>query len=370
MAFVQRIDQVLPVLAGRDAIGQHTLGLREVIRAMGLQSDIYYADASPDVLRQGIPVERIGDRESAGRLLIYQLSIGSRVGDVFAHRPEAKLVDYHNITPADLIDMWEPAIAAELRWGREQMRAMASDCLYALADSAFNAAELSADGYSRSAVAPLLIDFDALGTQPDPRTRGRLQKLAKKGGADWLFVGKVAPHKAQHDLVKAFVVYRAAYDPKARLHVVGGSISESYTHAVQTLVRDFDVEGAVEFTGSVTRNELAAYYSCADVFVCLSDHEGFCVPLVEAMAQQVPVVAYGAAAVPDTVGEAAVLLPSKDPALVATAVHRVLSDEMLRRSLAEASDRRVEQLALPAARSVVTELMTDIVNLVESGVGA
>jgi len=369
VADVQRIDQVLPVLAGRDAIGQHTLGVREVIRALGLQSDIYYADATPDVLRQGMPLERIGDRGHSGRLLLYQLSIGSRVGDVFAHRPEGKLVDYHNITPAELLDPWEPAIAAELRQGREQMRAMASDCLYALADSAFNAAELRAEGYPRCAVAPLLIDFHARETEPDPRTSGRLGKMAKRGGADWLFVGKVAPHKAQHDLIKAFVVYRAAYDPLARSHVVGGSISDSYSRALESLVRDFDVEGAVEFTGSVTGNELAAYYRCADVFVCLSDHEGFCVPLVEAMSQQLPVVAYGAAAIPDTVGEAAVLLPAKDPALVAAAVHRVLSDETLRRSLAEAARRRVEQLALPAARSVVTGLISDFVKVVESGVG-
>jgi len=363
---VRRVDQVIPTLASRDAIGRHTLELRELLRGMGLGSDIYYANASSDVLGEGLHIDRLGDADGAGRVLLYQLSIGSPAAVAFARRPEPKLVDYHNITPVELLEPWEPSVAEELRLGRAQMRQLAPLTVFAMADSAYNEAELKTVGYRATAVAPLLFDTGELGGKPDLSRLHRLEADRKRGGHDLLFVGKVAPHKAQHDLIKTLALYRRFYDPAARLRMVGGPVGEAYSWALERLAAALGVTDAVDLPGSVTHSELIAYYRVADVFVCLSDHEGFCVPLVEAMVNGLPIVAYGAAAVPDTVGDAGLVLDSKDPLRVAAAVDRVTRDDELRGVLARSAAERVASMSLELSRAAFANVLSSAIAVVQS----
>jgi len=211
---------------------------------------------------------------------------------------------------------------------------------FAIARSAYNAAELEENGFGRTTVVPLLRDGDALEQSPDPVTLRRLISLKEAGGADWLFVGQIAPHKAQHDVVKAFSCYRRVYDRDARLHLVGREMGSAYIDALRRFAVALGLKDAVSLPGSVSAGALVAYYEAATVFVCLSDHEGFCAPIVESMARGVPVVAYAAAAVPETVGDAGVLVPDKSPVLVASAVHRVLSEPKARDDLVAAGRAR------------------------------
>ena len=146
-----------------------------------------------------------------------------------------------------------------------------------------------------------------------------------------LYVGKISPHKAPHDLVKMLDVLRRLYDPAARLHLVGSPLGETYEPALRAFVSELGLGDAVNFAGSVTGAELEAYYRGADVFVSASDHEGFCVPLAEAMGHGLPIVAYGVTAVPETVAGAGLVLPDKSPAIFAAAVGRVLADPELTR---------------------------------------
>jgi glycosyltransferase involved in cell wall biosynthesis len=344
---VVRIDHVIPSLASRDAIGGHVMQLRDLLRSRGYQSDIYYGNASSDRLDDGLPVSRLGDRPSAGRVLLYQLSIGSGVADIFRGRSERKFVNYHNITPADLLEAWMPSVGEEVRLGRAQLRDLASVTEFAIADSEFNERELQAAGYRSTTTVPLLIDLDGFAGSPDRALAARLADQKADGGADLLFVGKVSPHKGQHDLVKALAAYRRLYDPKARLHLVGGSISDEYQLAVERFAQELDLLGAVEIAGSVTHEELIAYYAASDVFVCLSNHEGFCVPLLESMYHRLPIVAYTNTAVPETVRGAGLILPNKEPARVAAAIDRVVRDDQLRTTLAQAASERVGTFALP-----------------------
>ena len=283
---VARIDQVIPTLASRDAIGGHVVQLRDLLREKGYQSDIYYGNASPDRLDYGLPVARLGDRSTKGRVLLYQLSIGSPVADVFRQCSERKL----------------------------------------------------------------LIDLDGFSGTPDAATASRLADQKAGGGADLLFVGKVSPHKGQHDLVKALAAYRRLYDPDARLHLVGGAISDDYQRAVERFAGELDLADALDFAGSVTHEELIAYYAGCDAFVCLSNHEGFCVPLLEAMYHGLPIVAYTNTAVPETVQGAGLILPNKEPVRVAAAIDRVVRDPQLRSMLAQAASERVGTFALPRVR--------------------
>jgi len=357
-----RVDQVIPQLARRDAIGVHTINLRDGLRAAGFESDIYYGSFEPGAEHEGKPITALG-RGGRGRWLLYQASVGSPVYDIFAARSEPKLVNYHNITPAELLIEWEPAVAFEVALGRAQLGRLAEQSHLAVADSGFNESELVALGYRDTAVVPLLIDMTAKGEAPDPIRSAQLQeRRQREGGADLLFVGKVSPHKAPHDLVMMLSVLRATYDPHARLHLVGSALGKTYEPALRAFITELGLDDAVFLTGSVSESELESYWRAVDVFVCASDHEGFCVPLAEAMGHGVPVVAYGAAAIPETVGEAGLVLDDKSPGMFAAAVARVLSDPALAASLSASGRARVASFDL--ARS-----QREFVSLIRRAVG-
>ncbi len=355
-----RVDQVIPSLASRDAIGAHTLALTDALRAAGIDSEIFYGNCTPDVADRGQPVVDLG-RAGRDRWLLYQSSIGSPVYDILATRPEPKLVNYHNITPAHLLVDWEPNVGYEVSLGRTQLERLAPDCRLAVADSAFNERELEQAGYAHTAVVPLLIDMTATGADPDPELAGRLAASKERGGADLLFVGKVSPHKAPHDLVKMLAVYRRCYDPDARLHLVGSPLGDRYGQVLAAFAAELGLADAVSVTGSVSPAEVEAYYRAADGFVCASEHEGFCVPLVEAMGHGLPVVAYGVAAVPETVGDAGLVLLDKEPLHFAAAVNRVVVDAPLRARLAEAAARRVSSFSLPRSAERFVSLVRQAV---------
>jgi glycosyltransferase involved in cell wall biosynthesis len=331
------VHQVVPTFAARDAIGNHSLIAQRLLRSMGLESEIYTASAARRLRHAVRDVETL--RRDGGTWVIYQCSTGAPVADVLAEREAPLIVDYHNITPPRLFEAWEPRIARELDEGRRQLARLGEQAVLGLADSSFNRAELDRLGYRATAVAPVLVDLATFDRKVDRRAYEEL--IAGKRGAEWLFVGRLAPNKAQHDVLRAFALYRRCYDPDATLSLVGGASSVRYERALLETVESLGLGGAVRMPGSVSDGVLAAHYRAADAFVCLSDHEGFCVPLLEAMHHQVPIVAYAAAAVPETLGDAGLCLPDKAPAAVAQAVSVVMDDAVLRAQLARASEARL-----------------------------
>ena len=356
-----RVDQVIPSLASRDAIGVHTLNLRNGLRAAGIDSDVYYGSHTADVAHEGRPVIELG-RARRDRWLLYQASIGSPVYDILAARNEPKLVNYHNITPATLLRDWEPDVAYEVALGRTQLARLAPQSRFAVADSAFNETELHALGYEGTAVVPLLIDMHAKSDEPDAALTARLaERRDREGGADLLYVGKLSPHKAPHDLVKMLEVLRRVYEPAARLHLVGSPLGSTYEPALRAFIDDLGLADAVTLPGSVSGAELEAYFRAADVFVMASDHEGFCVPLAEAMGHGVPIVAYGVTAVPETVSGAGLLLEDKSAVPFAAAVARVLHDETLRALLVQEGKTRAASFDLDASTQRFVSLVTQAV---------
>jgi glycosyltransferase involved in cell wall biosynthesis len=352
-----RVDQVIPSLASRDAIGVHTLNLTAALRRAGYESEIYYGTCTPDLAARGRPVVDLG-HAGRDRWLLWQGSIGSGVFDILATRAEPKIVNYHNITPAALLEGWAPTVAYEVGLGRSQLERLAPESRLAVADSRFNESELISAGYANTAVVPLLIDMRSTGAPPDPATAQRLAAAKATGGPDFLYVGKISPHKAPHDLVKMLAVYHRLYDDRARLHLVGSPLGDRYGPALGSFIARLGLADHVTVAGSVGEGALEAYFAAADVYLSASDHEGFCVPLVEAMGHGVPVVAYGVTAVPETVGEAGILLPTKSPARFAAAVARVLGDDELRAQLARAAAARVGSFSLEDSSRRFVDLVT------------
>jgi glycosyltransferase involved in cell wall biosynthesis len=358
---VAAIHQLLPSFAPRDAIGAHALQVQRVLHGLGVDSRIYVGDAHREVRRSVQPYRELPlPRPGEPTWLLYQCSTGSPVADWLLSRPERKLSNYHNITPASFFEPWEPHVGAELLEARRQLDSLAPATELGIADSAYNEAELQAVGYGATTVVPILLDTTTFDHEVDQAALERLEAKGSAGGSDWLFVGRVAPHKAQHDVIKAFAAHRLAYDPQARLHLVGGSSSHAYWTALERFVAALGLTDAVDLAGSVPPGELAARYRVADVFVCLSEHEGFCVPLLEAMHHEVPVVAYRAAAVPETLGTAGLVLDDKSPGTVAAAVQRVLADAPLKASLVAAGTARVADFSLGRTSRRLADVVTEL----------
>lgn len=362
------VHQFIPTLAARDAIGRHTLMVQRALRSAGIASEIYAGEVHRELARAAMPYERFDGDRAEGTMLLYQCSTGSPVGSFCAQRPEPLLIDYHNITPAALFAPWEPHVAVELTAGRHQLADLALSSAYGFADSAYNQRELVELGYARTAVVPILFDAADFEGEADPIAMERLH-AARRGGPEWLFVGRLSPNKAQHDLVRAFAAYHRLFDPRARLHLVGSPSSARYHAAVLGLVDDLGLGQSVEVATSVSHAELIAQYRNADAFVCLSDHEGFCVPLLEAMHHRVPIVAFASTAVPETLGGGGLLLDDKSPAVVACAVDRVTTDPALREALVAAGEGRLaefdlrrttEQLLAVIAHAAQLELGLDL----------
>jgi glycosyltransferase involved in cell wall biosynthesis len=345
-----RFDQVIPSIVERDAVSRHTLEAQSVLRSMGFVSEIFAGNWGPGLEGRVRSLEELPREHGGGQWICYQASIGSPAAEVVAEHPGPKIVNYHNITPAEHVEAWMPSLGEEVRLGRRQLAELAPLCRLGIGVSAYNAAELAQWGYRYTAVAALMMDLSALDVAIDPRLREEAGTAKASGGADWLFVGQLLPHKAHQDVVKAFACFLQLFDPDARLHLVGRPSCAAYALAVRRFAEEIGVGPSVDFAGSVSPAELAAYYLSADVLVCCSEHEGFCAPLLEAMHHGVPVVAYGTAAVPETVLDAAVVLPSKEPILVATAAERVLNDAALREVLVDRGRDRARAFTLQGAR--------------------
>jgi len=346
---VNAVHQFLPSFHAHDAVGAHARRLQQLLRDLGMRSDIYALEGHGD---DGVlPLARFSAR-APDTALVYQLATGSPLAAWFRDRPEPKVVDYHNVTPARFFEPWSLDDAVAVAAGRRQLRSLAAHAALGLAVSAYNERELVEAGYRATAVAPVLVEVGQVA--PDAATVEQL--AATRRGLEVLFVGRIAPNKAQHDLIAALAAYRRVYDPGARLHLVGADAVPRYRTALDGLVADLGLADAVRFHRGVSDAQLAAHYAGADVFVCLSEHEGFCVPLLEAMHHRLPVVAYAAAAVPETLAGAGVVLADKSPLTVAAALHALAEDDQLRGALVAAGTARLDDFNPARTRARYVEV--------------
>ena len=333
------IHQFVPNFAGGDAIGNHVRHTQRLLREAGFRSDIFYDEAQASVRKLGRPrasFDRARDAESGDAWVLFQLSTGSDMTGYLLDLDLPFGVYFHNITPPEYFDRWEPGAAENLRRALRDMRRLAPRCRFAMANSRFSERDLTDAGYAPTRAVPVLVDWQEYGDAPNPKVLARVQRENAAGGARWIFVGRIAPNKCQHDVIAAFAAYKELFDRDARLTLIGGRTSNVYYRSLELLAEELGIAPSVELTDTIPFDETLAHLKGADVFVCLSDHEGFGVPALEAMTFDIPVVSFATTALPETVGDAGVLLDDKDPVVVATAVNRVLTDDTLRDELVAA----------------------------------
>ena len=336
---MRAIHQIVAGYANGDAISNEARTMRDLFRSWGCESQIYSE-------QKRILPELRGDARDleAGRgdfrpqdVVLLHLSIGSDVNDIFPTLPGRKAILYHNITPPEFFRGVQEQTAHLLDRGRRQAAALAGTAEVVMADSRFNAEEIAAMGHANPQVLPLVLDFSMLRAKPDRR----ILRQYRDGLVNVLFVGRCAPNKKIEDLLNAFYYFQRYVQPASRLiHVGSYAGMEQYHALLLTRSRELQLKN-VDLVGSVRQDELNAYYEVSRAFLCLSDHEGFCIPLLEAMTHDLPVVAYAAGAVPETMDGAGVLVREKRFDLIAEGLGRVAEDEPLRAALLKGQRERL-----------------------------
>lgn len=354
--------QVLVSCAPGDAISNAALELRTLLRRAG-RSEIFARYIHPEMMDEAFPLEEYEQRTTRNAdhedVLLFHASIGEPAVFAFLEgRPERLVLIYHNISPAETFRPYDPAFAGLLDGGRRELAALAGRCVLAMAVSQFNADELIALGYRNVSVTRLIVDVDRLRrTPPDGSFWEWVDGL---DGPVLLFVGQLLPHKRPDLLIEAFHVLCTYLLPEAHLLMVGAAPLPAYAQRLCTFVSELSLH-RVHVLGRLTAGQLAAAYRGAAGFVTASEHEGFCVPLLEAMAVELPIVARHHGAIPDTLGNAGVLLPPEpDPLLLAEAMLEVITDDTLRSELIRRGLERLPVFDADKARAAVLEQLLGV----------
>ena len=336
----RRVHQLTAALSYGDAIGNEALAIQAHLRAAGYQSDIFAEGVHPRMAHLARPLWEYADVSSPDTVCLYHFSIGSAAGRMIFHAPDRLVAIYHNITPAHFFLGFHPHLAGLCYHGRRELAAFAPRTELGLGDSEYNRRELEDAGYARTAVLPIVLDLAAYAAPVSHVTR----RLFDDGRTNVLFVGRMIPNKRIDDLIRVFAAYQRAFNPRSRLILAGDHRGhERYYARLQELVRAVRAEEVV-FTGHVQQDDLLACYSVSHLFLCLSEHEGFGVPLVEAMVFGLPVIAYDAGAVAETLRGGGLLLADKDPLTVAALVDRVMTDGALRAAVLRTQERAIAEV--------------------------
>jgi glycosyltransferase involved in cell wall biosynthesis len=335
-----RVHQVLATLGYGDAIGHEVLGIQRVLRRAGYESEIFVETADPRLEDLTIDYRDLVEAIAPTDLLIHHFSIGSRASRTAYALPGRMALVYHNITPPEyFIGVHKDLVKLCFR-GRRELTAYTSRCELALGDSEYNRRELETLGFRVTGVLPVVPGFAHLEGPPDRIMAADFDD----GWTNIAFVGRVIPNKKFEDVIRAFHAYRTRHNPRSRLLLIGSySGFERYLAMLQALIARLGTPD-VHFLGHVSNEELTALYDVADLFLCASEHEGFCVPIVEAFYKRIPVLAYAATAVPATMDGGGVLYDTKDALEIARLMDALLDDDRIADAVVASQDAALARL--------------------------
>lgn len=337
-----------PSLMPHDAIGNDVRGMAAALRTAGYTVEVFAQEIDAACRDAGsiLDVREHRRWQDPHAILIYHHSMAWPKGEQLIETAAARLmIRYHNITPARLFSRYSEPHYRACKDGDASTRRLARIArAWFLGASAFNCEELIRLGAppSRTAALAPFHSTEALSSVPfDAVTLDRY----KDGSTNILFVGGLKPNKGHLRALGVFAEYRRRSNPDARL-IFAGTVDprlESYQQELLRAAELMRLTKHVVFAGRVTETELRSLYTLADVFLCVSEHEGFCVPLVEAMFFRLPIVAWGAAAVSETVAKAGLVCDDFDPGCLAECMEKVVEDGNLARQLAWAGYQRFRE---------------------------
>jgi len=321
-----QIHQILPDISYGDAISNNVLEIKKILKSWGYESEIYAQRIHPKLAYTAKNYTEYEKNSSHENILIFHFSIGSDTSKFVKTLPDKKILIYHNITPYNYFLGVNDTLVRLSRNGRKELAEYSDITDLALGDSEYNRKELAELGFKNTGVLPIIVDFEKYDQEPDKKV---LNKFADDY-TNFIFVGRLSTNKKQEDVIKVFYYYNKCINQKSRLFLVGSyEGTERYCVQLKELIKRLNLEN-VYITGKVNFKELLAYYKLADVFISMSEHEGFCVPLIEAMYFKTPIIAYNSTAIPYTLDGSGVLVNKKIYEEIAELAQILIEDKQLR----------------------------------------
>jgi len=335
-----RIIQILPTLSYGDGVSNDTLAIDNILKKYKFRTKIYAENIDSRISKEVVQhISRLPSLKERD-VIIYHLSTGSKLNEMLPQLTGRKLIIYHNITPEEYFADYHDFSATLCREGRKSLSRLCAVPEYCLADSSYNREELLKSGYScKVDVMPIIIPFKDYETAPSGKIMSR---YGRDGYTNIIFTGRIVPNKRQEDIIEVFAYYQRFYNPKSRLFLVGSYHNmEKYLKQLKSFAQQLCVNNVI-FTGHIPFEEILAYYHLADIFLCMSEHEGFCIPLVEAMYFQIPVIAMAGTGVTGTIGDGGILLERRNPLEIAGLIDYIRRHPELQRELIEAGKKRLD----------------------------
>ncbi|NDC37470.1 MAG: glycosyltransferase, partial [Proteobacteria bacterium] len=352
------VHQLLHTLSYGDAISGEALALQRCLRSLGFTSDIFAINVHPVYKKEaetlGVKDYRSFPQDVEAEVILHY-SLGSPLNDLYRSLSRAqRTLIYHNLTPARWFRGVNPRIVRDIEQGMRELPGLCSISHRLIADSAFNAGELAALGFQDAQVLNLPIDPHRWDV---PRNEGIFSLVSSQPGINVVHIGRLAPNKCIEDIIKAFYFLNRFIDKHSRLWLAGIDIdTEIYSFSLKRLVHALGLEEHVIFAGCMADSELRALYEGGSVYCCMSEHEGFCLPVVEAMHFGMPVVAFASSALPDTIGSGGIVVQEKRHAEIAELLAEVARNQELRSSLITAGKARVASLSYDLFAERVKEI--------------
>ncbi|MGH9325047.1 MAG: glycosyltransferase family 4 protein [Vicinamibacteria bacterium] len=350
-----RIDQWLPAAHRGDAIGDEAVRIRDALRRTGNESEIYALDLDEEAEGDVFP----WDERRGSDVVILHFALPSPLTDAYARTRGKRVLIYHNITPPEFFRGLDDELVRIAARGKVELACLARVTHLALGDSEFNRKELEELGFQHTGVLPILLDFEAY---REAQPGAVLSEMLGDGRVNFLFVGRVFPNKRFEDLLRLAFFYKKYVSEDFRFLLVGKpGRMERYQQSVQALADRWGLRPSeFLFTGHVAFEDLVACYRGSDLFVSMSEHEGFAVPLLEAMLFEVPILAFAAGAVPDTLGEAGVQFYEKNYEELAEMAHVLATDEKVRESVVASGRRRLERFEPERVESELLRFIEEV----------
>lgn len=353
---LKEIHQLLPNFSYGDAISNQALAIRNYLRDLGYRSEIFTRYVDPRVIQEVKLLSESKINPDAG--LLYHHSIGNpEVTNYAIAHPGSKCLIYHNITPSEFFQPFDPHFASLLEQGRKDLSKLASYFPISAGVSTYNTTELTELGFKNPAIVPIIVDPQQWDIAPDPAIMNQYQDGIK----NIIFVGRITPNKKQEDLLVAFSHY-LNLDANARLILIGwGSNTEPYYCHILKAIAKLNLSDRVIVTGQVNDAQLLAYYRTAHLFWSMSEHEGFGIPLIEAMWFNLPILAYKSSAISETLGEGGILFTTKENMLeIAILAKLLIHDQQLRNTVLKAQCKRRTKFLFSQNRNYINDLLTII----------
>lgn len=349
-----QIHQILPTLSQGDAIGNEVRLMQSLFREWGYTSHIFAENIHPETT--AFYVKKYEKYSHKDNILVYHYSIGSDITEFFKTLPDKKILIYHNITPPEYFVGINEGLFKLLKDGRDSLPSLVPFVKLAIGDSEYNRQELEKMGFSRTAVLPILIDFDTY-----HRFNTSIVQKYKDDYVNILFVGRISPNKKQENILKIFYYYKSI-NPKSRLFLVGGfNGCERYLDQLRDIVKKLQLSDVV-FTGPVPFEDLISYYKIADIFLCMSEHEGFCIPLVESMFFNIPIIAYNSTAVPYTLKNSGILVNEKQYDEIAELINFITEDNNLKRKIIEQQKERLKTFQFDEIKNKLKIILNEVIS--------